>query len=86
VNISGIDGESSTGGALIFTTFYEEKYTMETMDDIDGNGGGGEWHKGASIVDGCNGRGGVDGCPAGASTENAWNKKYGGGGWRCTPT
>jgi hypothetical protein len=32
-------------------------------------------------VDGCDGRGGADGWPVGASNEDAWNKKDGGGGW-----
>jgi hypothetical protein len=41
---------------------------------------------GASTVDGCDGRGGVDGWPAGESTNDAWNKTNARGGQRWTPT
>jgi hypothetical protein len=82
VNISGLDGESLTGGVLGCTTYSEETSTVEaSVDGTDGNGGGGGWHMGASTVDGCDGRGGVDGWTVGASTEDAWNKKDVGGGW-----
>ena len=56
------------------------------MDGVDGNGGGGGWHTGASTVDGCDGRRGADGWPAGESIDDAWNKTNVGGGYRWTPT
>ena len=40
----------------------------------------GGWHMNASIMDGCDGRGGADGFPTSTSIEDAWNNKYGGGG------
>ena len=46
----------------------------------------GGWHTNAFIMDGCDGRGGVDGWTTGASTKDAWNKKYVGGRRRWTPT
>jgi hypothetical protein len=87
MNISGLDEELLTGGALGCTTCSKETSIVEaSVDGAYGNGGGGGWHTSASTVDGCDGRGGVDGWNVGASAKDAWNKKDVGGGWRWTPT
>jgi hypothetical protein len=81
VNISSLDGDLLAGGVLDYPTYFEDTSTVATsVDDADGNGGGGGWHMGASTMDGCDGRGGVDVWTVGASTEDVWNKKDIGGG------
>jgi hypothetical protein len=81
MNMSGIDGESLAGGALIYTTCFKETSTLAaSVDGIDGNGGGDGWHTRASTLDGCDGRGGAGEWPMGATTKDALNMKDGGDG------
>jgi len=81
MNISSLDGESLTGGVVDCKTYSKAtSIVVDKVDEADGNNGGVGWHTCASIVYGCDGRGSADGRNVGASTKDAWNNKYVGGG------
>jgi hypothetical protein len=80
MNNSSNSGDLLASGPLGFATYSEETFTLETsMDEAYGNGGGDGWNAGAYTVDGCDGRGGSGGCLMSATSEDAWNMKYGWG-------
>jgi len=81
MNILGLNGESLVCGAVGFTTCFEE--TSIVLAYVDGSLWKQWWgwvEYGASIVDGCDRRGGVGGWPVGESTGDAWKKTNVGGG------